>query len=70
MGFQRRLLVMGSIAVRHIDKRLRDYWLAQGLIEISGVWPFQKARLTAKGLEEGLPTPVDSLSDLMWPRGQ
>lgn len=55
------------IPARRIEKRLRDYWIADGLIEIRGIWPFQKAHMTAKGLKEGLPTPVHGLGDLLFP---
>lgn len=56
------------IPARHIDKQLRAYWVAEGLVEIKGFWPFQKAYLTAKALKDGLPNahPRD-LCDFMFP---
>lgn len=48
-------IVTAPISARHIDKRTRDYWITEGLITISGIWPFKKAHLTEKALREGFP---------------
>jgi hypothetical protein len=56
------------IPARDIDRHTRDYWIAEGLITISGIWPFKKAHLTKKALKEGLPN--GCIGDLLFQRDQ